>query len=504
MRIFVIITLWLILPSVAWAQSVNASDFVRYCPATDEAEGPPDFTAEDCHRASLSEIDPQGDYIWLEVRTQVSAQMLAGAQPLAIRVTGKASSIVYVNGVQVGSNGLPADTRTEEVPGLMDAILFVPRDLFFEGENILALKLSSHHGLIRLTEPLHNISVIPYQSPTESILSAYANIIPWLGVFILSTGLFTLSAVQGLHRERAGLVALFSFMVGAQLLSEIGRGLWAYPYPFHDWRLIAITASALFGSLTLFALLQHRFTQMNWKLRAISAFCLSLVLITIAVQPIGFDAKTGWVWLMTFTIGGALCLVQGLRQDRVALFYAAGLGLSGALLLWTQGEFLDTYLYPIAGVFLLHLGSQQVLAYARERRFRLDEQRRAHALETALLRARQDARPQRLTLVSAGKTEFADTRKIVFLKAAGDYVEIIFENGRHDLFTGTLTAMEEKLPDTFLRVHRSHIVNTAYVQRLERDPGGAGNLLLSNGTRIPVSRRILPHVRDALENELAD
>ena len=52
-----------------------------------------------------------------------------------------------------------------------------------------------------------------------------------------------------------------------------------------------------------------------------------------------------------------------------------------------------------------------------------------------------------------------------------------------------------------LRVHRSHIVNTAFVDALERDPSGVGRLLLSNGAAVPVSRRIMPKVRSALSAE---
>ena len=61
-----------------------------------------------------------------------------------------------------------------------------------------------------------------------------------------------------------------------------------------------------------------------------------------------------------------------------------------------------------------------------------------------------------------------------------------------------LAGLEAELPETFLRVHRSHIVNTAFVSALERDTGGVGRLTLSQGQEVPVSRRIMPKVRTAL------
>jgi DNA-binding LytR/AlgR family response regulator len=76
---------------------------------------------------------------------------------------------------------------------------------------------------------------------------------------------------------------------------------------------------------------------------------------------------------------------------------------------------------------------------------------------------------------------------------------VYFEGGQTKLYNGGLTQLESELPPTFLRVHRSHIVNTAFVSALERDASGVGKLVLSNGAEAPVSRRIMPKVRNALE-----
>jgi len=72
-------------------------------------------------------------------------------------------------------------------------------------------------------------------------------------------------------------------------------------------------------------------------------------------------------------------------------------------------------------------------------------------------------------------------------------------DGRQILHSGRLQELEEILPSSFLRVHRSHIVNTAFVQSLERESGGIGRLIMTEGEPIPVSRRILPKVRTILQ-----
>ena len=132
------------------------------------------------------------------------------------------------------------------------------------------------------------------------------------------------------------------------------------------------------------------------------------------------------------------------------------------------------------------------------RREKRAEAVRADKLELALAQARQRTAPEQIQLVSSGRVDYVATDTITQFKGAGDYVEVHLEGGRTSLYNGGLSALESDLPPTFLRVHRSHIVNTAFVSALERDASGIGRLLLSNGQEVPVSRRIMPKVRSAL------
>ncbi|MCA1749267.1 MAG: LytTR family DNA-binding domain-containing protein, partial [Parasphingopyxis sp.] len=75
------------------------------------------------------------------------------------------------------------------------------------------------------------------------------------------------------------------------------------------------------------------------------------------------------------------------------------------------------------------------------------------------------------------------------------------EGGRSELYSTSLAALERTLPETFIRIHRSHIVNTAFVSALDRDSAGTGTLRLADGDEVPVSRRVMPSVRAALSSE---
>ena len=90
------------------------------------------------------------------------------------------------------------------------------------------------------------------------------------------------------------------------------------------------------------------------------------------------------------------------------------------------------------------------------------------------------------------------TSQIVRCQGAGGYTEIVLIGGRTVLHSVSLNEIEEALPATFLRVHRSHLINVAFVKSLSRDPSGTGNLRLEEGSDVPVSRRIMPKVRQAL------
>ena len=110
--------------------------------------------------------------------------------------------------------------------------------------------------------------------------------------------------------------------------------------------------------------------------------------------------------------------------------------------------------------------------------------------------------PTKLKLSSAGKTEFILAKDVEYCKAAGDYVEIFMLDKQLSLFSGTLKSIEEQLPSTFIKVHRSFIVNLEQVVSITSNKQGSNSgalLILHTGAEIPVSRRILPKIREVVK-----
>lgn len=114
--------------------------------------------------------------------------------------------------------------------------------------------------------------------------------------------------------------------------------------------------------------------------------------------------------------------------------------------------------------------------------------RLAKALDRALAPVPTIRGPASLVVRSAGRIDLASFSDIAALSGADDYVEVVLANGRRFLHDTRLQELELRLPPGFIRVHRSHIANTAHIRSVRTIPSGRRLLVLSGGTEVPVSR----------------
>ena len=75
---------------------------------------------------------------------------------------------------------------------------------------------------------------------------------------------------------------------------------------------------------------------------------------------------------------------------------------------------------------------------------------------------------------------------IVWLEGDANYTRIHFQDGTVKLITQSLNWFEQNLD--FVRVHRSAIINQAYVAEFVQKKGRSGWVRLMDNTIIPVSR----------------
>jgi hypothetical protein len=98
----------------------------------------------------------------------------------------------------------------------------------------------------------------------------------------------------------------------------------------------------------------------------------------------------------------------------------------------------------------------------------------------------------------AGGKKRVPLAMIEYLEADHDYVRVHATNGRH-LLHGTLEGLERELEHgSFLRVHRSFIINSAQISQLRLRAGGLLEIVLASGACLPVGRTYSGRVRKRL------
>jgi two-component system LytT family response regulator len=104
----------------------------------------------------------------------------------------------------------------------------------------------------------------------------------------------------------------------------------------------------------------------------------------------------------------------------------------------------------------------------------------------------------RIPLRSAGRISFVRTEDVDWLEAQGDYV-CLHCCGKKHLIRGKISMMEQQLPVAgFARIHRSTIVNLNRIKELQPLSYGDYSVVLTDGTRLALSRSYRPKVLDLL------
>ncbi len=468
---------------------------VTVCPAKNVTGPPPSFSEASCQKVHLHEVDPQGQLLWLRAIVPLTQTSAGIGEPLALYVSGKMSSVVFFNGVPVGQNGQPGSDKVSELAGRMDAVFYPPQDQFKIGENEVVLLVSSHNGLLNLSQPVHMIGIAPAGLLAYELLGRSAPVLVTFGIFVLGWLYFGVMALISSPRFQFAILGAMSFSVGGQLLSESLRNLVPYAYPIHDLRLIAITVfSSTFGLCVAMYVL--RIFKVRYQALIMIGLALSSAIAIALFDGFDFKALAGMSTPLLACLLMTAAWAKQLRSREFGFFLAI-LTFVGAIFVF-RSHFLDTAFFLLVALFLLLIFVDQARTLAKEARERQAEEARANRLEQALAQAEKNIEPGYVDVKGAGRMERIASNDIVHCKGAGGYCELRLTNGRTLLHAASLNDMEETLPATFLRIHRSHLVNVLFIQSLARNPSGTGTLTLTEGVDLPVSRRVMPRVREAL------
>ncbi|MDX9748369.1 MAG: LytTR family DNA-binding domain-containing protein [Paludibacter sp.] len=104
----------------------------------------------------------------------------------------------------------------------------------------------------------------------------------------------------------------------------------------------------------------------------------------------------------------------------------------------------------------------------------------------------------RIALRSGTKIHVVPIGEVLYLQADGDYVQVVTPKGRF-LKEQTLKSFGEQLPpESFVRVHRSILVNVEAISRIERYEKNSQQLRLKNGETVKVSQQGYKLLRESL------
>ena len=93
---------------------------------------------------------------------------------------------------------------------------------------------------------------------------------------------------------------------------------------------------------------------------------------------------------------------------------------------------------------------------------------------------------KRLALPGVTDIKYVKVEDIIRLEADRNYTRFYFSDRKEFLASKTLKEYEEMLDECgFLRIHRTHLINSLYIKEYERD----GTLILKDGSKVEVARR---------------
>lgn len=102
--------------------------------------------------------------------------------------------------------------------------------------------------------------------------------------------------------------------------------------------------------------------------------------------------------------------------------------------------------------------------------------------------------PEKILVQIGAKLVTVDLAEVIWIDAEGDYSKLITSKQRY-LSNYGLGALEKKLdPRRFIRVHRSAIINLAFVQEIQKQISSY-DVILQNGDVVRVSRGYMDNIK---------
>ncbi len=107
------------------------------------------------------------------------------------------------------------------------------------------------------------------------------------------------------------------------------------------------------------------------------------------------------------------------------------------------------------------------------------------------------AQPEMIAVTLGGTTRMIRRDEVRYVQAQGDYARLHTEEASY-LVRVPMSDLERQWADAFVRIHRSYLVAIPHLSRVRL--GGDHPSVTVGAAELPVSRRLLPSLRDRLES----
>lgn len=329
-------------------------------------------------------LDPHERIIWVRVEVNAMGGVDLFGQPLAVFMTGPVAAEFWLNGVFIGKNGKPGNSASQEVPGMMSASIFIPPHLIKEGNNVLALRMSSFHQRKKLASPIQSIRVGVFQDPRLQFFDYYMLIFIASGVLFVGAIYFMVMYFSN-YKDYANIfLSLLSLSILIHLCAETSRAFITYNYQFHILRLDIMLYSSILSGLFLVSYLTTKYLQKH-KIPIVLLSFVAMIFASIAIP--GYDSKTTFTILIAIVFSLLISGVKGVNNKNTSAVVVCLLMIFLLILYaFDPGGFIDISYYLGAVVLILALFVQQVISLRQTQQQKHNALLNSSRLELELLK----------------------------------------------------------------------------------------------------------------------
>ncbi len=141
-----------------------------------------------------------------------------------------------------------------------------------------------------------------------------------------------------------------------------------------------------------------------------------------------------------------------------------------------------------AGYLTKPVNTEKLIAAVRSATERIDQKNINRNLFSLLEQSSNQPAPGKIALATSSGLVFVKLNDILYCESSGNYTNFYFADGKKNVVSRQLGEYERLLPEhDFFRVHDKYIINLNYIKEYKK--GSGGEVVLENGTEVPVASR---------------